>query len=294
MTKGQIAAAYGEVSGLVASTFGRARARVTDDTDQALIVARLLVEGNGRVDPRRLGAELLDWQRRLVERGEEAVLGPSTRRALAALAAGAPPEQTGRHGTTNGAAMRIPPVGIAVPPRPLDRLVDVVVEADLVTHDTAIAHAGAAAVAAAVGAGIDGLDPGAALGLGIDAADAAARRGHGSDGGLPGRLRAAVTDRGPLDVLLERLGTGVATEESVPAAFAIAARHPGDPWAACLAATNAGGDTDTVAAIAGAITGACAGLTSLPREAVDAVRRTNDLALEPLAADLLALRDTGR
>ena len=294
MTKGQIAAAYGEVNELVASTSGRARARVTDDTDQALIVARLLVEGKGRVDPRRLGEELLGWRQRLVERGEEAVLGPSTRRALVALAAGAPPEQTGRHGTTNGAAMRIPPVGIAVPPRPLERLVDVVVEADRVTHDTALAHAGAAAVAAAVSAGIDGSDVGAALELGIDAADAAARRGHGPDGDVPGGRRAAVTDRGTLDVLLDRLGTGVATEESVPAAFAIAARHPGDPWAACLTAANAGGDTDTVAAIAGAIIGSCTGMGSLPREAVDAVRRTNDLALEPLAADLLALRDTGR
>src|SRR6478735_955378 len=61
---------------------GQPAGQVTDDTDQALIVARLLIEGNGTVDPHRLVTELLDWQLRMQRRGSADLLGPSTQRAL--------------------------------------------------------------------------------------------------------------------------------------------------------------------------------------------------------------------
>src|SRR3989475_2363006 len=125
---------------------------VTDDTMQCLLIADLLISGGGTIDPHRLAEALAAWEREMAERGRSELLGPSTRRALAAVAAGEDPSQTGRTGTTNGAAMRITPVGIATPVEPLDRLLSAVVSADLVTHDTNIAHAGAAAVAAVVSA----------------------------------------------------------------------------------------------------------------------------------------------
>ena len=103
------------------------------------------------------------------------LLGPSTRSAVAAVAAGRPLEEAGRYGTTNGAAMRIAPVGIAVPATDLDLLVDRVVEASWVTHNTGVALAGAAAVAAAVSAGLDGADPATAT---ATAVRAATRAGH--------------------------------------------------------------------------------------------------------------------
>jgi ADP-ribosylglycohydrolase len=76
----------------------------------------------------------------------------------------------------------------------------------------------------------------------------------------------------------------------VPAAFGILATHPDDPWAACLAAASLGGDSDTIAAMAGAIGGACLGLRAFPVDAVGTVRRVNRLDFEDLARDLLALR----
>ena len=50
----------------------------------------------------------------MAERGSLDLLGPSTKRAVAAVLAGVPPEEAGAAGATNGAAMRIAPVGIAV------------------------------------------------------------------------------------------------------------------------------------------------------------------------------------
>jgi hypothetical protein len=49
--------------------------------------------------------------------------------------------------------------------------------------------------------------------------------------------------------VVELVGTSIATQESVPAAFAILALHPDDPWQACLTAESLGGDSDTIAAV---------------------------------------------
>ena len=62
------------------------------------------------------------------------------------------------------------------------------------------------------------------------------------------------------------VGTSLATQESVPAAFAVLAAEPADPWQACLLAASLGGDCDTIAAMAGAIAGACHGVTAFPPE----------------------------
>ncbi|MBO0776340.1 MAG: ADP-ribosylglycohydrolase family protein, partial [Actinobacteria bacterium] len=133
---------------------GMSAGMVTDDTGQALVVAELLVAGGGDIDPAELARRLLRWEAAMRERGAASLLGPSTRRALTALLAGASVDEAGRAGTTNGAAMRITPVGIATPGDDPALLVDRVVAASTVTHNTSIALAGAAAVAAAVSAGI--------------------------------------------------------------------------------------------------------------------------------------------
>jgi ADP-ribosylglycohydrolase len=76
----------------------------------------------------------------------------------------------------------------------------------------------------------------------------------------------------------------------VPAAFAILALHPDEPWQACLTAASLGGDSDTIAAMTGAIAGACHGLDQWPQHAVQTVREINNLDLETVADKLLALR----
>jgi ADP-ribosylglycohydrolase len=290
---------------------------VTDDTEQAVLLAKLLVKGHGTVDPRELAEALVDWERAMAERGSLDLLGPSTKRAVAAILAGTPPEEAGATGTTNGAAMRIAPVGIAVdvidsgthlnpatslapaPPtaqNSLSTLVDHVVMASRVTHHTGIALAGAGAVAAAVSAGISGATVAEATTLGVEAAHIAAGRGHwvaGADvaariewatGLVAGRAEAEAAD-----LIYTLVGTSLATQESVPAAFAVLAAVPGDPWLACRLAASVGGDCDTIAAMAGAIAGACHGAGSFPPEGI-AVIDAQGLGLAALAGELLALR----
>ncbi|WP_372593200.1 ADP-ribosylglycohydrolase family protein, partial [Actinotalea sp.] len=88
----------------------------------------------------------------------------------------------------------------------------------------------------------------------------------------------------------ELVGTSLAAQESVPAAFAVLALWPDDPWRACLAAAGLGGDSDTIAAMAGAIAGACHGTAGFPAEALRTIREVNHLDLDGVADALLALR----
>ena len=274
---------------------GRPAGAVTDDTEQAVLLGRLLVAGP--VDPRELAAVLVAWEHDMAERGSLDLLGPSTRRAVGAVLAGTPPEEAGVHGDTNGAAMRITPVGIKVTPDDLPRLVDAVHEASLVTHNTSVALAGAAAVAAAVSAGLSGTGGVAAVTeVAVDAAQLGAERGHwvaGAD--VAARLRWATglvagrPAQEAAEVIYSLVGTSLATQESVPAAFAVLSAVPDDPWRACLLAASLGGDCDTIAAMAGAVAGACHGLGAFPAGALAAID-AQGLGLTALAADLLAVR----
>ncbi len=290
---------------------------VTDDTEQAVLLARLLVKGRGTIDPHELAAALTAWERAMAERGSLDLLGPSTKRAVAAIVAGVPPEEAGATGTTNGAAMRIAPVGIAVPvafhdpahEARLSTLVDHVVSASSVTHNTGVALAGAAAVAAAVSAGVSGATVAEATTLGIRAARLAGGRGHwmaGADvaariewatGLVTGRAQAdwesageAAGEAETAGLIYTLVGTSLATQESVPAAFAVLAAVPADPWRACRMAASLGGDTDTIAAMTGVIAGACHGAGSCPPEAIAAID-AQGFRLAALAGELLALRD---
>lgn len=161
---------------------GKAAGSVTDDTEQAVLLARLLIERDGRADPAELARRLMAWEASMRARGSLDLLGPSTRRAVSALAAGASVTEAGKLGTSNGAAMRITPAGITTPADDLGVLVDRVEEASMVTHNTGLALAGAAAAAAAVSAGLDGADVPAATEVAVAAARRASTRGYWAAG----------------------------------------------------------------------------------------------------------------
>jgi ADP-ribosylglycohydrolase len=276
---------------------GRPAGTVTDDTEQAVLLAGLVIEGRGTPDPAELASQLLVWEESMRARGSLDLLGPSTRRALSAVAAGASIEDSGRFGTTNGAAMRITPVGIATPSGDHGLLMERVVAASRVTHNTGIALAGAAAVAAAVSAGIDGATVGDAVQIAAAASASAAQLGHWAAGADVATriiwatgLVTGLVPEAAMDVVYRLVGSSLATQESVPAAFAVAAASMGDPWLACRMAASLGGDCDTIAAMAGAICGACHGEEAFPANARATVARVNNLGLEGLAAGLLAVR----
>lgn len=302
-SRAHIARVHGAVEDLTAArpdqpvAHGMPAGSVTDDTEQALLVGRLLVAGGGHVAPRVLADALVAWEADMRRRNADDLLGPSSRRAIEAILAGVPPEESGRSGHTNGAAMRIAPVGIAVPARPVEDLVDRVREVSAPTHDTGVALAGAAMVAALVSSGVAGAQWSDSLAVALAAGRRAERCGQWWDApSVPARTEhflapaRRLDDDAFADLVVEVVGTSVLTQESVVAAVLIADRHREDlPGAARLAA-SLGGDTDTMGAIACACVGAHLGVEAVPAHARSLIARVSRIDPGGLVRPLLALR----
>jgi ADP-ribosylglycohydrolase len=265
--------------------------QVTDDTEQTVLLARRLIADRGGFDARAWATDLIGWEAAVLARGLGDLLGPSTKAALTALRGGATEAEAGRLGTTNGAAMRIAPVGIVTPPDPARMLVRVA-QVSRVTHGTGEALAAAAAVAMVISQGLEGAGFEDALPLALQAAempvtgtDPAAHRA------MTGQIRLALDLAGQGEaVMAERIGTSVQSLQSVACAFGIVRLAGGDPWAAALIAANIGDDTDTIGAIACAMAAACEGTAALPADKVAQVVNRNGLDLPPLVTGLLAMR----
>ncbi|MGU9826308.1 ADP-ribosylglycohydrolase family protein [Pseudomonas sp. H1D6A] len=274
---------------------------ITDDTEQAILVGELLVEGNGKIEPTVLAQRLIDWEAAMRAKGSQDLLGPSTKRAIDMILAGHTPEESGRFGTTNGAAMRITPVGIAADVSDPAPFIQAVIQACQVTHNTTLGISSAAAVAAVVSAGINGVDLGEALNIGTQIAQQAENHGHWIAGGrISTRISWARTlsvgsgDKALFaDLLYELIGTSVASQESVVVSFALAQQVAVGAMSAleavCLAA-SLGGDTDTIAAMLGAMLGACLGMQCWPPVMIEQVKQVNGLDLQPLVQGLLQIR----
>lgn len=303
LSPARIAELYGHIEGFITPfadhpvSKGLPAGTITDDTEQALLLGRILVESGNRFDHARWVNALLDWERDVKARGSYDLLGPSTKRAIDAINNGVAAEEAGRGGDTNGAAMRIAPVGIMMPPEPLETLVAKVAETCRATHNTSVAIASAAAVAAAISRGVAGGDWRAASDNAIAAARRGATLGHWVTGGdIAARIGWAqelVRSKAASDairLIIDLVGTGVASQESVPAAFAVLEVAGGDPWQAAVISANLGGDTDTIGAIAAAMAGACTGFSRLPQNRIADLKGIDIAEVSALAADLVKAR----
>ena len=184
-----------------------------------------------------------------------------------------------------------------MPLAPLDALVAKVAETCRATHNTSIAIASAAAVAAAVSCGVAGSDWRSASDQAVLAATRGATLGHWTTGGdiaaridwARGLVRGKSVAAG-IKLIVDLVGTGVASQESVPAAFAVLEISGGDPWQAAVISANLGGDTDTIGAIAAGMAGACTGFSRLPQQQTAKLRGIDLSEVRVLAADLVAAR----
>ena len=312
MSPEQIRAVYGRITGLVDGDAsqpyapGMPAGSVTDDTEQALLIASLLIRGRGSssgrvaLDAGEFAHALLAWEDSMIERGSLDLLGPSTKAALELVRAGEDPLSVGGAGTTNGAAMRVTPIGIAMSTADPEAFADAVWSSCQVTHATHQGFQSAALVAAAVSMGIDWDTPSASdmtalLWKAVSYVDSLPERGAWTpDPDVVAATRRAMQlvanpASSSLECLVEQVGTSVASAQAIPMAFALLARDPSPR--ALLDAANIGGDTDTIGAIAGAILGAVLGEQVLPADSLSMIEEVSHLNLPSVALELLELRD---
>ena len=305
MSPQQIQTVYGHVTGLVDGDKsqpyapGMAAGSVTDDTEQALLIASLLLKGHGSglsLDAGEFSHALLAWEDSMIERGSLDLLGPSTKAALERVRAGENPLRVGGEGTTNGAAMRVTPIGIAASTSDRQLFADAVWSSCQVTHATRQGFQSAALVAAAVSLGIDAgaADVTDLLWKAVAFVRSLPERGAWSPepdvvAATHRALKLAAQPASSPQWLAEQIGTAVASAQAIPMAFALLARDPSPR--ALLQAANLGGDTDTIGAIAGAILGASLGVEVFDGYGLAQVEQVSQLDLPSVATDLLALRD---
>lgn len=271
-------------------------AKVTDDTEQAFALAESILE-NGSVTVEGAARAIVAWYDRV---GGDTCpyVGPSTRRAVLAIKAGGDLSVTGRFGDTNGAPMRISPVGL-IHPGDVDGAVADAYLACIPTHNTDVAISGAAAVAGAIAAA---MLPDATLDkivqAGVYAADKGRELGNHWIGASAGRriemaveiAQESTTERERIQKLYDVIGTSLAIPESVAAAFGVLYMANGDPIQTAIYAAALSGDADTIGAMACAIAGAWRGSEGFPQAVITTLRTANpELDFDRVAHGLCAL-----
>jgi poly(ADP-ribose) glycohydrolase ARH3 len=237
----------------------RGRGTYTDDTQMMIALAESLIE-RGRVEDEHLARAFQE----AYDPGRG--YGGGTRRVFELWASGTSVASAagrvfgGQGSRGNGAAMRIAPVAVCFR-GDMARMQEEAACSARVTHAHPVGVDGAVVQAAAIGAALRDEDI-------LAATRAAARTGDMSDG-LGEVAELLASHREPAEVHA-RLGSSSDARESVCAAVYSALAHTRFEDAARFA-VRLGGDTDTVAAMTGAIAAARHGAASIPRRWIEAL-----------------------
>ncbi|MBN1289986.1 MAG: ADP-ribosylglycohydrolase family protein [Actinobacteria bacterium] len=249
---------YGTVNGYLDERFGRGR--ITDDTQMTIVLAQALIEA-GRFERDHTARKFGHWME-LSDKGIKRArgVGVACGTACRRLYEGVDPQESGVYSAGCGAAMRVSPVGLRYC-GDLEELKRAAAGQAFITHTDPEAIAGAVAVARAVAYGIN--NHGKANPYAIARCISEFVRPFSIEmsekiNGLPEYLE--------LDEELGFAYTGNSgyVMETVPCALYSFLRTPEDFEATVIRAVNAGGDTDSIGAIAGSISGSFNGTGNIP------------------------------
>lgn len=246
------------------------RGMVSDDTEHACLVARAALKARGNPD---IFARQLAWGLRRWLLGVPAGVGFATLRACLRLWVGFPPDRSGVRSAGNGPAMRSPLLGVVYGSQPA-LLLELVERSTRVTHTTPEALAGAliVALAAHVGASGASITPDAFADLIRSRLPAPTLKAC-----APSLEHACRSAQGGESLSEFAAAIGCASGVSgyvlhtVPCVIQTWLRHQADFAGGIKEVLSAGGDTDTTAAILGAITGAAVGKRGIPPDWLDGI-----------------------
>ena len=276
-------------------TWQNADGLYTPNRELGRIFGDSIIEGRGHIQDELLLPAMTMWADGVLDAG--GVVDAAMLSALQARRHDVDSRDSRRFGDTNGCLPGAIIVGLATPSLPLSRLVERVQEACRLTHNTCLAIAGAAAVAAAVSTGVEGAALVRALRAGEEAAVIGADYGYYVPGASVAEriqwaldLVASTGSARSLTLVSDLVGTGIQIQETVPAAFAVALLWPDDPWRVCLESARLGGDTSMIGAAAAAMVGGALGLRASPDELGRSLGKQTRLRLGELARALMQVR----
>jgi len=253
--------------------YGKLKAGMyTDDTEQALILAESILESNG-FNASNFAKKLLgEYGRNVTSHPElDRWIGGTFKKAVENYISGMPATHCGVKAKSCGSAMRVAPIGMD----PTEWATEI---RDLADASSRITHLGREPTAAAE-----------AVALYVQSALRKNRTPEQMSivfSGLVGvqsaviekRLEKAyrMRDEKPEDVV-KILGEDQLAREVVPTALYAFHHSPNDFEEAVLTAVNMGGDTDSRAAITGAISGAFLGTKNIPWKWIEGIENRKKL-----------------
>lgn len=297
---------YGEITDFLDGhpdneiSFQYKKGNFTDDTSQALTILDSLIETDFVPDGKNIASHILEWAKK-ENAFENNILGPTSKVTLERFSKGESGKEFSDQALSNGAAMRIPPVGTLFLPEQKTELCDYVKNISSITHSSDITLTGACMVAMGVAAALAGRskdemiedvlaieDYAMSLGAETVTASIGTRISYGV------KLANEYKDdkKKFLEELYNMMGASVNTVDSVPCAIAIAYYSYEDVHKCALLCANLGGDTDTIGAMAVAISGGVKGMAGIPKEDVELIQRANNVDFSDYATKILEKRGT--
>jgi ADP-ribosyl-[dinitrogen reductase] hydrolase len=259
-TAREISSLFGQVRDMLPAPEGHFHTgllagQYTDDTEETLILAESMIEATG-FSGGRFADRLMEWGSAwaLDERLNRGV-GLTTKSSVEQMLSGTPWQESGFGIPTCGSAMRAAPIGLLYhcDLGIVSRYADL---QSICTHSGPAARAGSIAIASGVALCLMGIPKQAILRIASELSSRA-------DKEFADRLMWAgsLLDIDPADALLA-IGNSPAVFEAVPAAFYCFIRF--EPLEGLIRAVNGGGDTDSIASMAGALSGAFYGTSWIP------------------------------
>ncbi|HBF74425.1 MAG TPA: ADP-ribosylglycohydrolase [Lactobacillus sp.] len=268
--------------------------QVTDDTANSIFITKMLINFNGKINKKDYVQSLIHWLD--TDDTAASVSGPSTMIAVNAIKKGVAIEKAGIRGTTNGASMKIGPMGLVYDYHEEENLVKAVAEVCVPTHNTQIAIQGAAIVATLVSYFFRNFQIDWEVYFKLVERAALIAKNYGNKLPSPDIMKRIMYGKKISDELSESdfqdelygfLGTGLDTIQMVPAAVSLVYRYKGDLKHCALVAANIGGDTDTLASICGAI---CGGYNfNIDEQDIRTIQKVNNIDFVGLSKSIARL-----
>lgn len=272
------------------------KGQITDDTEQNLYLIDeyykdKCVSINGTVNG------LIKW---IDETGADknGYIGPSSLKALKEIEKGIDPAKAGKGGTTCGAPMRAFSPALCIKGGDYSSLSNAIYNSTVPTHNTGIAMEAAMSIgfavhnAALIGSYEEILKSsleGARIGRTLSSNDYVGPSTEKKISYILREIENFSTSGEVMDFIYYVMGTGMESSDVVPAVIGIFAWAKDDVWQAIRMGASIGGDTDTIAAIAGGISALYARKHNIPRDVIDSVIKSNKLNLNSYAKKLSEL-----
>ncbi len=256
----------------------------TDDTAQCFVILDSLKENNYVPSSKIIGKNLLIWAENN-DAFNKNILGPTSKAVLLLLQENRSADHLTKIALTNGAAMRIAPIGCLFPSNKLQELCNYVFHVSKVTHSSDVAIASASLVAGAVSLAIETNNTRKAVEKVLEIEEYALSLGENTVApsikkrilfGIDYITKNNLSEEEFAEFIYHIFGAGVPSHESVTCALLIA-WYIQCPNKCGLFCANLGGDTDTIGAIATAICGAAVGLQGIQKEYINELNIYNDI-----------------